>query len=144
CARSVAFWATIRRGVMHATARRAVVMNYREPISEAKSYPIRTVARRTGLTPDLIRAWERRHVVVSPVRGPRGARLYGDDDIARLDILARVVDAGRSIGDIAHLSNDELAGLMAPEKESTFSPNGAPTVALADMLEAIDRVDMTA
>jgi len=127
---------------MHATARRAVVMTNREPTPGAKSYPIRTVARLTGLTPDLIRAWERRHGVVSPVRGPRGARLYGDDDIARLEILARVVDAGRSIGDIAHLSNDELARLLPADKDAPLAPDAAPSVALADLLDAVDRVDM--
>lgn len=41
------------------------------------AYPLRTVSRLTGLTPDLIRAWERRYGVVAPVRGPRGAWLYG-------------------------------------------------------------------
>jgi DNA-binding transcriptional MerR regulator/methylmalonyl-CoA mutase cobalamin-binding subunit len=75
------------------------------------SYPLRTVARLTGLTPDLIRAWERRYGVVSPRRGPRGARLYTVEDVAHLRLLARVVAAGRAIGDVARLGRRELESL---------------------------------
>ncbi len=81
------------------------------------SYPLRTVARLTGLTPDLIRAWEKRYGVVSPERGPRGARLYTVEDVAHLRLLARVVGSGRAIGDVAKLGRRELeslAGAPAP------------------------------
>jgi methanogenic corrinoid protein MtbC1 len=82
------------------------------------AFPLRTVAAMTGLTPDLIRAWEKRYAVVAPVRGARGARLYTADDIAHLRLLGRVVGAGRSIGDVAGLSPPELeqlAGEIVPE-----------------------------
>jgi DNA-binding transcriptional MerR regulator/methylmalonyl-CoA mutase cobalamin-binding subunit len=75
----------------------------------------------TGLTPDLIRAWEKRYDVVAPIRGARGARLYTSADIAHLRLLARVVDAGRAIGDVAALSLPELEQLAAqkPPEEQT-------------------------
>ena len=40
-------------------------------------YPIRAVARMTGLSLDTLRAWERRYQVVTPSRDQRG-RLYDD------------------------------------------------------------------
>ena len=46
-------------------------------------YPIRAVARMTGLSLDTLRAWERRYDAVVPGRGQRG-REYSDEDVARL------------------------------------------------------------
>jgi DNA-binding transcriptional MerR regulator/methylmalonyl-CoA mutase cobalamin-binding subunit len=86
------------------------------------AFPLRTVAAMTGLTPDLIRAWEKRYAAVTPIRGARGARLYTVADIAHLRLLGRVVGAGRSIGDVAGLSPPELKQLAgetvpkAPER----------------------------
>ena len=34
------------------------------------TYPVGTVARLTGVSPELIRAWERRYGVVEPLRTP--------------------------------------------------------------------------
>lgn len=70
------------------------------------------VSERTGLTPDVIRVWERRYGVVDPGRDGAGNRLYTDADVARLELLARAVEGGRSIGRIAGLSGDELAELV--------------------------------
>lgn len=75
-------------------------------------YSLATVSRLTGLTPDVIRVWERRYGVVQPERGPRGARIYRASDIERLHLLAAVVASGRAIGDVARLSNRELSALL--------------------------------
>ena len=64
-------------------------------------HPMRVVTRRTGLSADLLRAWERRHEVVKPSRSMGGRRLYSDDDIERLRLLYRATLAGRSIGQVA-------------------------------------------
>ena len=86
------------------------------------AYPVKTVARLTGLSADIIRAWERRYGVVAPVRGPRGARLYSADDVAHLQLLSRAVAAGRAIGDVAVLDRSTLSALVddarppAPER----------------------------
>ena len=76
------------------------------------SLPLRTVSRLTGLSADIIRAWERRYGVVAPTRGPRGARLYSTEDVAQLRLLRRAVSSGRAIGDIARLSRGALENLV--------------------------------
>jgi MerR family transcriptional regulator, light-induced transcriptional regulator len=76
-----------------------------------EAYPVKTVARMTGLTPDVIRAWERRYGVVAPKRGPRGARLYSGADVAHLRLLAILVGRGRAIGDVAAMEPDLLQRL---------------------------------
>ncbi|HVO27833.1 MAG TPA: cobalamin B12-binding domain-containing protein [Candidatus Margulisiibacteriota bacterium] len=110
------------------------------------AYPLRTVVAMTGLTPDLIRAWEKRYGVVAPIRGARGARLYSSADIAHLRLLARVVGAGRAIGDVAPLSPAELQKLAAqgaPEEyEIAARGTGARREELvARILERLERFD---
>jgi len=74
-------------------------------------HPIRVVAERTGVSPTLLRAWERRYHVVDPGRSEGGQRLYSDADVERVFMLKRASEAGRTIGSIAELSNDELRRL---------------------------------
>src|SRR5690349_22752223 len=75
-------------------------------------HPIGVVARRTGLKPDLIRAWERRYGAVAPGRTETRRRFYSDEDIERLLLLRRVVSSGRGISQVAGLSNPELEALI--------------------------------
>ena len=79
-------------------------------------HPIQTVARRTGLTADVIRAWERRYRAVVPQRSETRRRLYSESDVERLLLLRRATLAGRRIGDVANMSTDELAPLVAADE----------------------------
>jgi len=117
---------------------------------------MRVVSRRTGLTPDVIRVWERRYQVVAPSRSEGGQRLYSDIDIERLSLLRKATDLGRNIGQIADLDLDRLAEMVsqdlaaqAPEVslaavDTTPSPEPYLTAALA-AVEALDaqRLDST-
>lgn len=78
-------------------------------------HPIGVVSRRTGLKPDLIRAWERRYGAVAPGRSETRRRFYSDEDIERLLLLRRVVNTGRGISQVAGLSNAELEALIQAE-----------------------------
>lgn len=73
-----------------------------------QTYPLRTAARLTGLSPELLRAWERRHRVVEPLRTPGGTRRYSAADLERLRLVKAAVDAGHRIGEIASLEPAEL------------------------------------
>jgi DNA-binding transcriptional MerR regulator/methylmalonyl-CoA mutase cobalamin-binding subunit len=77
----------------------------------AARYPVRLVALRTGLSPHLLRAWERRYGVVTPSRSAGGQRLYSDLDIERLARLRRLVESGHAISRIASLPLDALTRL---------------------------------
>lgn len=74
--------------------------------------PMRLVAKRTGLTPDVLRAWERRYKAVAPVRSPGGQRHYTTADVERLALLARASGGGRQISQLVPLTNDALATLI--------------------------------
>ena len=79
---------------------------------QASRHPMQIVTRRTGLSPAVLRMWERRYGVVKPSRSPKGRRLYSDEDVERLRLLARATQGGRSIGQVAALSEDALAELV--------------------------------
>jgi DNA-binding transcriptional MerR regulator/methylmalonyl-CoA mutase cobalamin-binding subunit len=77
----------------------------------SSSYPIRAVAKLTGIPEDTLRAWERRYSAVTPRRAGRG-RAYSDKEIQRLLLLREAVARGHSIGQIAAASDDRLRALL--------------------------------
>ena len=118
----------------------------RKAVGSHDAYPLRTVTTMTGLTPDLIRAWEKRYGVVTPLRGARGARLYSAADIAHLRVLGRVVAAGRAIGDVAALSATELAALAAQDAaqdgerlRATRAPRDPLVTRVSELLATFDQ-----
>jgi DNA-binding transcriptional MerR regulator/methylmalonyl-CoA mutase cobalamin-binding subunit len=104
------------------------------------------VTRRTGLSPAVLRMWERRYGVVKPTRSPKGRRLYSDSDVERLRLLARATQGGRSIGQVAALSEDALAELVRRDavEERARSSVGITIPArrvVEDALAAIERLE---
>ncbi len=113
-------------------------------LPKAATLPLRTVSRLTGLTPDILRAWEKRYQVVAPIRGPRGARLYTREDVFHLQLLAGAVAAGRSIGDVAKLDRLALEELLAENSGSgPDEASDAAKKAVATALEALEHFDPT-
>jgi len=80
-------------------------------------HPIGVVADRTGVTPQVLRAWERRYGVVSPTRSEGGQRLYSDADITRLSLLVKSSQVGRAVGSLARLTTHELELLVAQDAD---------------------------
>lgn len=112
---------------------------------------MRIVVQRTGLSPDVLRVWEKRHGAVTPVRSAGGQRYYTDADVHHLGLLVRAIAGGRSIGQVAQLPPGALVELVdrdADAAQSTLSREVALSVdangaVLAAALSAIDRFDAT-
>lgn len=118
-------------------------MTYDGQVSKATTtYPIRAVARMTGLSVDTLRAWERRYQAVTPIRDDRG-RVYTADHVARLKRLATLVDHGHAIGRIAPLSNAALDKLMLPEPAPVSAAVKTGPSELGPLFEAIKQYDLT-
>jgi DNA-binding transcriptional MerR regulator len=100
-------------------------------------YPIRAVAKITGLSLDTIRAWERRYKAVEPERTERG-RQYGPAQIERLLLLRQLTQQGHSIGQIAARSDSELQNLLARPSKSHAEPSPA---IIANVIAAIEAFD---
>jgi DNA-binding transcriptional MerR regulator/methylmalonyl-CoA mutase cobalamin-binding subunit len=101
---------------------------------EETTYSLGAVARLTGLSPHVLRAWERRYQAVTPLRTAGGTRRYRESDVARLRLLAAATGAGHPIGDVAGLSEAELRRRTAGPEEERRPP-------LRRILEAIDQLD---
>ena len=88
-----------------------------EAAGDTPRHPIKVVARRTGLTPATLRAWERRHGAVQPARSGTERRLYSDADILRLRLMRELAAQGHSIAQLARASTTVLAALADDERE---------------------------
>lgn len=95
---------------------------------------IKAVAQRSGLTPFVIRVWEKRHGVVQPVRTGTNRRRYTAEQADHLALLARLTQAGHPIGTLAQLSREQLSELLRETENNRAGPR--PTVGGLDLLGA--------
>ena len=96
------------------------------PMSRTPVYNVKAVVRETGLTPDLLRAWERRYGVPLPQRSPGGHRLYSQRDI---ELLKWLVARKREGLNISHAI--ELWENMAERGLEPAPPRGIPAATAA-------------
>ncbi|MBW8769339.1 MAG: MerR family transcriptional regulator [Gemmatimonadetes bacterium] len=94
----------------------------RAPAPPAILHPIQIVTRRTGVSADVLRVWEKRYAVVTPVRSPSGRRLYSDADIERLRLLVQATRTGRPIGQVATLPTPAILTLLEEEAPTPRPP----------------------
>jgi MerR family transcriptional regulator, light-induced transcriptional regulator len=87
-------------------------------------HTIRIASRRTGLSPHVIRIWERRYSVLASGRTESNRRLYSDEDLERLSMLRELTQVGHQIGMIAHLEVPKLREMLKAENPSARSSNG--------------------
>jgi DNA-binding transcriptional MerR regulator len=98
-----------------------------------RTYRIARAAALTGLSEEVIRAWERRYGVPRPQRTPSGYRVYTEDDIAVLRRLKRLTEDGMAIREAA-----ALVPTLAGERSAEPAPgNGAAPAEVARWHRAI-------
>ena len=116
-----------------------------DPRVDPARYPLRAVMRRTGLSADVLRAWERRYRAIQPERTQGGQRLYSDDDVERLVLLQRATAAGHSISEIARLDRNALEALVdRPSRGRTAWALPAAEAFLRDAIAAAEALDSSA
>jgi MerR family transcriptional regulator, light-induced transcriptional regulator len=94
------------------------------------------LAKRTGVSPELLRAWEQRYKLLQPTRTPGGFRLYSAADEARVQRMQSLVSGGLAAAQAARLI---LSGEPAPRTVSasaTISDEEA-----ANLTASLDRLD---
>jgi DNA-binding transcriptional MerR regulator len=100
----------------------------RIPPSSPGSLRIGELADRTGLTPALLRAWERRYGVLQPVRTPAGYRLYSEADEARIRSMQQLLASG--------VAPREAAGVVIGETGEAASVSESVETGDSDALRA--------
>ncbi|QQR88723.1 MAG: MerR family transcriptional regulator [Myxococcales bacterium] len=103
-------------------------------------YPMRVVARLTGLSADTVRVWERRYQAVTPERTDGGARRYSASEVRRLILMREATEQGHPIRKIARLGETELKQLQ----EQALGPEPAHEAqysVIYDYLNAVRRFE---
>lgn len=71
-------------------------------------HAIAEVALETGVQKDTLRVWERRYGFPVPVRDAQGERRYSDEQVHRLRLIKRLLDAGHRPGGVVALPAEAL------------------------------------
>lgn len=75
---------------------------------------IAAVERDIGINKETLRVWERRYGFPAPWRDASGERMYPPEQVHRLRLVKRLLDAGHRPGRIVAASAQELAALLQP------------------------------
>lgn len=97
---------------------------------------IAAVERDTGLSKDTLRVWERRYGFPIPARDAFGERAYPVDQVERLRVIKRLMDAGHRPGRIVGQPIDALQRLGDPQLQA----GAGEAAASPDLGTYIDRV----
>ncbi|WP_271008070.1 MerR family transcriptional regulator [Paucibacter sp. B51] len=95
---------------------------------------IAAVERDTGIAKDTLRIWERRYGFPAPLRDALGERVYPPEQVQRLRLLKRLLDAGHRPGRVVGASDEALQELLQLSKD-TRSDGGAAAALGVDLDE---------
>jgi MerR family transcriptional regulator, light-induced transcriptional regulator len=101
------------------------------------------LARRTGASPELLRAWERRYGLLRPARSQGGFRLYTAADEARVHRMRDFLSRGVAAAEAARLALEAEAA--APDARLPEAAAAAPAAtpplqaAARELAQALDR-----
>jgi DNA-binding transcriptional MerR regulator len=93
------------------------------------------LSRRSGVSPELLRAWERRYGLLRPARSSGGLRLYSPADLDRIRAMRRHLDEGFAAAEAAALAVRSAAGEHADR--AALSPDAVRV----ELAAALDRFD---
>lgn len=89
--------------------------------------PIGELARRTGVNPVTLRAWERRYGLLKPQRTAKGHRLYPLEQVARVEAILAWLQRGASVSQVRELL----------DKPASTAPKGDWQARQFQLIEAI-------
>jgi DNA-binding transcriptional MerR regulator len=93
------------------------------------------LSKRSGVSPALLRAWERRYGLVRPTRSAGGLRLYSPADVERVRLMRQHLADGLAAAEAASLASRAVVGGQARP------PALHPAAARDDLADALDRFD---
>jgi DNA-binding transcriptional MerR regulator len=93
------------------------------------------LSKRAGVSPELLRAWERRYGLLSPTRSAGGLRLYSPADVERVRLMRQHLAEGVAAAEAAAMA------LRAGIGEEAAPETLLPATMGDDLAEALDRFD---
>jgi MerR family transcriptional regulator, light-induced transcriptional regulator len=104
------------------------------------------LSRRSGVSRELLRAWERRYGLLRPTRSDGGFRLYSSQDERRVALMRDHLDRGLSAAQAARLAVDEASQVAVVQGTPTLDRGAQELRAALDVLDesaahaALDRM----
>ena len=83
---------------------------------------ITAVERETGINKETLRVWERRYGFQAPWRDAAGERLYPPEQVNKLLLIRRLMDAGHRPGRVVGAPTEELTTLLQPAPIPALAP----------------------
>lgn len=99
--------------------------------------PIQMASQLSGLSPHVIRIWERRYNALSPSRTCTNRRMYCEEAIERLKLLRELTENGHRIGRVAGLCTADLKKLV----DQQLTRSGPPVTAITFSVDASPALD---
>lgn len=96
------------------------------------------LSRRTGVSAERLRAWERRYGLLRPTRSSGGLRLYSAGDVDRVRLMQQHLANGLAAAEAARAASGAVAGEEAPP---AAAPVLAPAALRDELAEALDDFD---
>src|SRR4051812_7040569 len=93
------------------------------------------LSKRSGVSPELLRAWERRYGLLLPTRSAGGLRLYSHADLERVRVMREYLDAGLAAAQAAALAMERRTAERAPAAALS------PSAMREDLAVALDHFD---
>ena len=111
---------------------------------KSPSFNIAAVERDTGLSKDVLRMWERRYGFPIPDRNGNGERIYPAEQVERLRLIKRLMDAGHRPGKLIATATEELSALAPkrPAQPAAGDDTGEVAAELAKLLALIKQHDV--
>src|SRR3954451_22700817 len=89
---------------------------YSRDMADEALLRIGELSRRSGVSPELLRAWERRYGLLDPTRSSGGLRLYSPRDLARVRLMQQHLASGLAAAEAAEQAADaDLDERAGPE-----------------------------
>ena len=104
-------------------------------MDQAGHVRIGELSRRSGVSAELLRAWESRYGLLRPMRSDGGFRLYSRQDEQRVAVMRSHLERGLSAAEAARITLDEES-VAAPRAETPVLERGAGELRVA--LDAFD------
>lgn len=99
-------------------------------MSAETRFRIGELSRRSGVSPDLLRAWERRYSLLQPSRSPGGLRLYSEDDLLRVGAMQEQLAAGLAAAEAAAVAASR-GGVARSQSDTTHAQDELAAALLA-------------
>lgn len=99
-------------------------------------YSLKSISTLTGLTPETLRAWERRYGAITPQRDHNERRVYSQQDLDRLMLLAQLTRQGHAISKLAPLGESQLQDLQRATPQPASSVQHDFIVQILDSLKS--------